>query len=86
MQVDELADKGYMRIEFRSGLGNFAKFLNGGKPFVVSAYHDALRRLHKLLFPASRVALRVRGQVIKRALLTTGLRRAYHGVAWEIGG
>mmetsp|Transcript_31802 Transcript_31802/g.66892 ORF Transcript_31802/g.66892 Transcript_31802/m.66892 type:complete len:222 (-) Transcript_31802:227-892(-) len=32
--VDELADKGYMRIEFRSGLGNFAKFLNGGKPFV----------------------------------------------------
>ncbi len=24
----------YQRVEFRSGIGNFAKFFNGGKPFV----------------------------------------------------
>mmetsp|Transcript_15805 Transcript_15805/g.47152 ORF Transcript_15805/g.47152 Transcript_15805/m.47152 type:complete len:188 (+) Transcript_15805:171-734(+) len=32
--VDELASTGYARLEFKSGIGNFAKFLNGGKPFV----------------------------------------------------
>ena len=32
--VDTLADKGYARLEFKSGLGNFAKFFNGGQPFV----------------------------------------------------
>jgi len=32
--VDELSSKGYMRIEYKSGIGNFAKFFNGGKPFV----------------------------------------------------
>jgi len=33
--VDELASKGTARLEFRSaGTGNFAKFFNGGKPFV----------------------------------------------------
>mmetsp|Transcript_87722 Transcript_87722/g.248531 ORF Transcript_87722/g.248531 Transcript_87722/m.248531 type:complete len:221 (+) Transcript_87722:70-732(+) len=32
--VDQLSDKGYARIEFMSGIGNFARFLNGGKPFV----------------------------------------------------
>lgn len=31
---DQLADKGYMRLEYKSGIGNFAKFFNGGKPFV----------------------------------------------------
>lgn len=31
--VDDLSD-GYGRVEFKSGIGNFAKFLNGGKPFV----------------------------------------------------
>eukprot|EP00966_Prymnesium_polylepis_P209290 4848658-Prymnesium_polylepis.1 len=25
---------GYARYEFKSGIGNFAKFFNGGKPFV----------------------------------------------------
>ena len=25
---------GYARLEFRSGLGNMARFFNGGKPFV----------------------------------------------------
>jgi len=32
--VDDLASKGYMRLEYKSGIGNFAKFFNGGKPFV----------------------------------------------------
>jgi len=32
--VDQLGDKGYARLEFLSGIGNFARFLNGGKPFV----------------------------------------------------
>mmetsp|Transcript_63148 Transcript_63148/g.150559 ORF Transcript_63148/g.150559 Transcript_63148/m.150559 type:complete len:206 (+) Transcript_63148:109-726(+) len=32
--VDTLADQGYARLEFKSGIGNFAKFFNGGKPFV----------------------------------------------------
>eukprot|EP00933_Yihiella_yeosuensis_P054799 TRINITY_DN53363_c0_g1_i1.p1 TRINITY_DN53363_c0_g1~~TRINITY_DN53363_c0_g1_i1.p1 ORF type:complete len:215 (-),score=63.83 TRINITY_DN53363_c0_g1_i1:321-965(-) len=32
--VDELAEKGYARLEFLSGIGNFARFFNGGKPFV----------------------------------------------------
>lgn len=32
---DHFGDVGSVsRIEFRSGIGNFAKFLNGGKPFV----------------------------------------------------
>merc|ERR1712157_238636 len=31
---DQLASKGYMRLEYLSGIGNFAKFFNGGKPFV----------------------------------------------------
>ena len=31
--VDDLKD-GTGRVEFKSGIGNFAKFLNGGKPFV----------------------------------------------------
>lgn len=31
---DDLADKGYVRYEFRSGIGKFAKFFNGGQPFV----------------------------------------------------
>lgn len=31
---DQLASSGYQRVEFRSGIGNFAKFFNGGKPFV----------------------------------------------------
>jgi len=30
----DLLKQGRARVEFRSGLGNFAKFLNGGKPFV----------------------------------------------------
>ncbi|KAL1500666.1 hypothetical protein AB1Y20_013313 [Prymnesium parvum] len=29
-----LADGTYARYEFKSGIGNFAKFFNGGKPFV----------------------------------------------------
>ncbi|CAE8601118.1 unnamed protein product [Polarella glacialis] len=34
--VDQLTDagSGYARLEFQSGIGNFAKFFNGGKPFV----------------------------------------------------
>ena len=32
--TDELAESGYARLEFKSGIGNFAKFFNGGKPFV----------------------------------------------------
>lgn len=32
--VDDLSSKGYARVEFLSGIGNFAKFFNGGKPFV----------------------------------------------------
>ena len=31
---DKLASAGYARLEFRSGLGNMARFFNGGKPFV----------------------------------------------------
>ena len=31
---DALAERGYARYEFKSGIGNFAKFFNGGKPFV----------------------------------------------------
>ena len=31
---DDLAGAGTAAIEYRSGIGNFAKFLNGGKPFV----------------------------------------------------
>ncbi|KAJ8598137.1 hypothetical protein CTAYLR_007426 [Chrysophaeum taylorii] len=27
-------DKGYGKYEFKSGIGNFAKFFNGGQPFV----------------------------------------------------
>ncbi|KAJ1460695.1 hypothetical protein M885DRAFT_508912 [Pelagophyceae sp. CCMP2097] len=32
--VDSLNDKGYAKLEFTSGLGNFARFFNGNKPFV----------------------------------------------------
>jgi hypothetical protein len=32
--VDDFSDGSSGRVEFTSGLGNFAKFLNGGKPFV----------------------------------------------------
>ena len=32
--MDSLASDGVARLEFKSGLGNFAKFFNGGKPFV----------------------------------------------------
>eukprot|EP00967_Tisochrysis_lutea_P137623 scaffold247346_cov28-Tisochrysis_lutea.AAC.1 len=31
---DQLASTGYARLEFKSGIGNFAKFFNGGKPFI----------------------------------------------------
>ena len=31
---DDLAKSGTARVEYKSGIGNFAKFLNGGKPFV----------------------------------------------------
>lgn len=31
---DNLTSSGTARVEYRSGIGNFAKFLNGGKPFV----------------------------------------------------
>ena len=34
MAEGDLLKQGRARVEFRSGLGNFAKFLNGGKPFV----------------------------------------------------
>jgi len=32
--VDDQFSSGYARYEFKSGLGNFAKFFNGGKPFI----------------------------------------------------
>lgn len=32
--TDELLSSGYARLEFKSGLGNMAKFFNGGKPFI----------------------------------------------------
>ena len=32
--VDELDKSGYARLEYKSGLGNMAKYFNGGKPFV----------------------------------------------------
>ena len=32
--VEDNFDSGSARIEYTSGLGNFAKFLNGGRPFV----------------------------------------------------
>jgi len=31
---DKLASSGYARLEYKSGLGNFAKFFNGNKPFI----------------------------------------------------
>lgn len=31
---DDLESSGKARVEFKSGIGNFAKFLNGGKPFI----------------------------------------------------
>jgi len=31
---DKLGSTGYARIEYLSGIGNFARFFNGGKPFV----------------------------------------------------
>ena len=31
---DALASSGTARVEYQSGIGNFAKFFNGGKPFV----------------------------------------------------
>ncbi|CAB9527106.1 expressed unknown protein [Seminavis robusta] len=31
---DSLASSGTASVEYKSGIGNFAKFLNGGKPFV----------------------------------------------------
>jgi len=31
---DALDSDGFVRVEFKSGIGNFAKFFNGGKPFV----------------------------------------------------
>lgn len=31
---EDLAGSGKAAVEYRSGIGNFAKFLNGGKPFV----------------------------------------------------
>ena len=35
LTTDTLADKGFAAFEFRSaGTGNFAKFFNGGKPFI----------------------------------------------------
>lgn len=30
----QLASSGYARLEFKSGIGNFARFFNGGKPFI----------------------------------------------------
>jgi Protein of unknown function (DUF1499) len=32
--VKDGSDDGTIRLEFKSGIGNFAKFFNGGKPFV----------------------------------------------------
>ena len=34
LAVDELSTNGYARVEYMSGIGNFARFFNGGKPFV----------------------------------------------------
>ena len=31
---DQFAATGYARLEFKSGIGNLAKFFNGGKPFI----------------------------------------------------
>ena len=31
---DDLAGSGTARVEYKSGIGNFAKFFNGGKPFI----------------------------------------------------
>jgi hypothetical protein len=31
---DDLETLGTARVEFKSGVGNFSKFLNGGKPFI----------------------------------------------------
>jgi hypothetical protein len=31
---DDLATTGTARVEYLSGIGNFAKYFNGGKPFV----------------------------------------------------
>ena len=31
---DDLSGSGAAKVEYKSGIGNFAKFLNGGKPFV----------------------------------------------------
>lgn len=32
--TEDLASSGKADVEYKSGVGNFAKFLNGGKPFV----------------------------------------------------
>ena len=32
--ANELSSSGYCKMEFYSGIGKFAKFFNGGKPFV----------------------------------------------------
>uniref|UniRef100_A0A7S3NPV2 DUF1499 domain-containing protein n=1 Tax=Aureoumbra lagunensis TaxID=44058 RepID=A0A7S3NPV2_9STRA len=32
--ADGALDEGYARLEFKSGIGNFAKFFNNGKPFI----------------------------------------------------
>lgn len=32
--IKDGSDDGTIRLEFKSGIGNFAKFFNGGKPFV----------------------------------------------------
>jgi hypothetical protein len=40
---DQLTSSGYARLEFKSGLGNFARFFNGGKPL-----HAALSRAMQL--------------------------------------
>jgi len=31
---DKLGSTGYARLEFKSGIGKFAKFFNGGQPFI----------------------------------------------------
>ena len=31
---DDIKTSGYARLEFKSGIGNFAKFFNGAKPFI----------------------------------------------------
>ena len=42
----DLASSGYLRLEFRSGIGRLAQFFNGGKPFIddleVSVGDDAV--------------------------------------------